>query len=156
MAEPPWDIGLLNIYEFATKPIISLLPKTKSKLPEGCRALLAKAPPCTYQIILFYGQMLLQFGGSLHAVDSEGLTPAMWACYFDQLHNLQVLHDALCRLDPQEDAIFKDTDCYGQSVIHWSVKGAGSLECLEVFDKEMMRDEMVFAWHVFKNVIRMW
>lgn len=95
--------------------------------------------------------MLLQFGGSLHAVDSEGLTPAMWACYFDQLHNLQVLHDALCRLDPQEDAIFKDTDCYGQSVIHWSVKGAGSLECLEVFDKEMMRDEMVFAWHVFKK-----
>ena len=99
--------------------------------------------------------MLLQFGGSLHAVDSEGLTPAMWACYFDQLHNLQVLHDALCRLDPQEDAIFKDTDCYGQSVIHWSVKGAGSLECLEVFDKEIMRDEMVFALHVFKNVVRM-
>lgn len=74
---------------------------------------------------------LLQVGGSLYAVDSEGLTPAMWACYFDQPQNLQVIHHALSRIDPQEDAIFKDTDCYGQSVMHWSVKGAGSLECLE-------------------------
>lgn len=150
---PPWEIGPLY-YKFATKPIISLLPKRKSKLPGGFWALLAKAQFCSYQILLFYEQMLLQFGGSLHAVDSEGLTPAMWACYFDQLHNLQFLHDALCRLDPQEGAIFKDTDCYGQCVIHWSVKGAGSLECFEVFGKEMMRDEIVVALHVFKNVIR--
>ena len=77
-------------------------------------------------------QSLLQVGGSLYAVDSEGLTPAMWACYFDQPQNLQVIHRALSRIDSQEDAIFKDTDCYGQSVMHWSVKGAGSLECLEV------------------------
>ena len=79
-----------------------------------------------------YGQSLLQVGGSLDAVDSDGLTPAMWACYFDQPQNLQVIHHALSRTDPQGDAVFKDTDCYGQSVMHWSVKGAGSLECLEV------------------------
>lgn len=77
--------------------------------------------------------MLLQVGGNINAVDSEGLNPAMWACHFDQIQNLQVLHQALSRTHPEEDAIFKDTDCYGQSVIHWAVKGVGSLECLEVF-----------------------
>jgi len=75
--------------------------------------------------------LLLQAGGNINAVDSEGLNPAMWACHFDQIQNLQVLHQALSRTDPEEDAIFKDTDCYGQSVIHWAVKGVGSLECLE-------------------------
>ena len=68
----------------------------------------------------------------MNAVDSEGMTPAMWACHFDQLRNLQLLQDALARIDPEEDALFRDTDCYGQSVIHWAVKGLGSLECLEV------------------------
>ena len=68
----------------------------------------------------------------MDAADSEGLTPAMWACYFDQLRNLQMLQNALARTDPEEDAIFRDTDCYGQSVIHWAVKGVGYLECLKV------------------------
>lgn len=81
---------------------------------------------------VFSVQLLLQFGGNLNAVDCEGFTPAMWACYFDQLQNLQLLQNALSRIDPEEDAIFRDTDCYGQSVIHWAVKGAGSLQCLEV------------------------
>ena len=75
---------------------------------------------------------MLQVGGKLDATDSEGLTPAMWACYFDQLHNLQMLQNALARIDPEEDAILRDSDCCGQSVIHWAVKGVGSLECLEV------------------------
>ena len=83
----------------------------------------------------FLVQLLLQVGGNLNAVDSEGLTPAMWACYFDQLQNLQFLHKALSRIDPEEDAIFRDTDCYGQCVIHWAVKGVGSLQCLEVIKK---------------------
>lgn len=68
----------------------------------------------------------------MDAADSEGLTPTMWACYFDQLRNLQMLQNALARTDPEEDAIFRDTDCHGQSVIHWAVKGMGSLECLKV------------------------
>ena len=76
--------------------------------------------------------MILQFGGNISAVDSEGLTPAMWACHFDQLQNLQALQQALSRFDSEEDAIFKDSDCFGQSVIHWAVKGVGSLQCLEV------------------------
>lgn len=76
-------------------------------------------------------KLLLQFGGNISAADREGLTPAMWACHFDQLQNLQLLQQALSRIDPQEDAIFRDTDCYGQSVIHWAVKGTGPLECLE-------------------------
>ena len=78
---------------------------------------------------------LLQFGGNISAADSEGLTPSMWACHFDQLQSLQVLHGALARIDPEEDAIFQDIDCYGQSVIHWSVKGVGSLECLKVSEQ---------------------
>lgn len=85
---------------------------------------------------VFLVQLLLQDGGNLNAVDSEGLTPAMWACYFDQLQNLQFLHKALSRIDPEEDAIFRDTDCYGQCVIHWAVKGVGSLQCLEVVKKK--------------------
>lgn len=76
-------------------------------------------------------KLLLQFGGNISTVDKEGLTPTMWACHFDQLHNLQMLQQALSRIDPQEDAIFTDTDCNGQSIIHWAVKGAGTLECLE-------------------------
>lgn len=87
---------------------------------------------------LFLVQLLLQDGGNLNAVDSEGLTPAMWACYFDQLQNLQFLHKALSRIDPEEDAIFRDTDCYGQCVIHWAVKGVGSLQCLEVIRKNKL------------------
>ncbi|KAJ7333787.1 hypothetical protein OS493_015878 [Desmophyllum pertusum] len=55
----------------------------------------------------------------------------MWACHFDQLQNLQSLQKVLSRIDTEEDAIFRDTDCYGQSVIHWAVKGVGSLDCLE-------------------------
>lgn len=87
---------------------------------------------CDDNHCVFLVQLLLQVGGNLNAVDSEGLTPAMWACYFDQLQNLQLLHKALSRIDPEEDAIFRDTDCYGQYVIHWAVKGVRSLQCLEV------------------------
>lgn len=83
-------------------------------------------------LVLFAVQLLLQFGGKISTADKEGLTPTMWACHFDQLHNLQMLQQALSKIDPQEDAIFTDTDCNGQSVIHWAVKGAGTLECLEV------------------------
>lgn len=90
---------------------------------------------------LFLVQLLLQVGGNLNAVDSEGLTPAMWACYFDQLQNLQFLHKALSRIDPEEDAIFRDTDCYGQCVIHWAVKGVGSLQCLEVIKKKLVNSD---------------
>ena len=86
--------------------------------------------------VLFAVQLLLQFGGNISTVDKEGLTPTMWACHFDQLHNFQMLQQALSRIDPQEDAIFTDTDCNGQSIIHWAVKGAGTLECLEVYLKD--------------------
>ena len=78
-------------------------------------------------------QLLLQNGGDLNAKDREGLTAAMWACHFDQLQNLQALQMALSRIDPEEDALLKESDNCGQMAIHWAVRGMGTLECLQVY-----------------------
>jgi len=75
---------------------------------------------------------LLQHGASIGANDCEGLTPAMWACHFDQLNNLLLLKSALTRIDPHEEAIYEETDLKGRTVVHWAVNKTGSIQCLKV------------------------
>ena len=81
-------------------------------------------------------QLLLQHGAKVNAVDGEDLTPAMWACHFDQSANLNLLQTALARTDPRDGALFEDTDIFGQTAIHWAVNKTGSMECLKVSDSE--------------------
>ena len=94
--------------------------------------------------------MLLQYGGNISATDNEGLTPAMWACHFDQLGNLRILKSALARIDPRDDAVFEDTDCCGRTVIHWAVNRTGSLKCLEELSSQ---ETVLICTNEGKNVV---
>ena len=81
-------------------------------------------------------QLLLQHGASIVTNDSEGLTPAMWACHFEQLQNLLLLKSALVRTDPRDDALYEETDLKGRTVVHWAVNKTGSIECLTVSSRK--------------------
>lgn len=63
------------------------------------------------------------------------MTPAMWACYFNKPANLQILRNALERVDPRSDAIFDERDKMGRTVLHWAAMcddQNGNLSCLKV------------------------
>lgn len=62
------------------------------------------------------------------------MTAVMWACRFNNLENMQVLRNALERVDPRREAIFEDRDDNGETVLHWAIpmSDEGSVECLKV------------------------
>ena len=63
------------------------------------------------------------------------MTPAMWACYFNKPANLQILRNALERVDPRSDAIFDERDNIGRTVLHWAAMfgdQSSNLSCLKV------------------------
>ena len=80
-------------------------------------------------------QLLLQYGADINAKDCDGMTPAMWASYFDKPDNLTVIRNALERIDPRSDAILDEQDIMGRTVLHWAALTCdqnNSMACLKV------------------------
>ena len=71
----------------------------------------------------------------MNVKDCDGMTPAMWACYFNRADNLLVLRNALERVDPRSEAILEEQDNMGRTVLHWAAMSFdqnNSLSCLKV------------------------
>ena len=80
-------------------------------------------------------QLLLQNGADINEKDCDGMTPAMWACYFNKPSNLQILRNALERIDPRSDAILDEQDNIGRTVLHWAAMSGdqdNNVSCLKV------------------------
>ena len=63
------------------------------------------------------------------------MTPVMWACYFDQYENMELLlnisHDDEMRFEII-DAELKDKDKMGRNLLHWSISNAVNRQCFKV------------------------
>jgi ankyrin repeat protein len=80
-------------------------------------------------------QLLLQYGADISAKDCDGMTPAMWASYFNKPENLKVVRNALERMDPRPDAILDEQDNMGRTVLHWAAMTCdqnNNMSCLKV------------------------
>ena len=77
-------------------------------------------------------QMLLASGANSSIHDNEGLTPAMWACHFDQLENLQVLLAIEEESNPSPEVRFEVVDNLGRTILHWAVTKTSSIDCMRV------------------------
>ena len=86
-------------------------------------------------------QMLLDEGVDTGVRDSEGLSPAMWACRSDRIEHF----DLLSSYEHEQTATRQHRDCHdgvddagyerdlcGRTWLHWSVRRVEPLECLKV------------------------
>jgi len=87
--------------------------------------------------------------------DSEGMTPAMWACRFDRVSHFDVLTN--CRnvtkkqqmqdhsLGADDDVYMHEHDMLGRTCLHWSIRRVEPLDCLKVC---FCHVDSVFAGHL--------
>ena len=84
--------------------------------------------------------MLLVNGANPKSQDSEGLTPAMWACHFDQIENLQILLATEEKLNPSPEARFEVVDNLGRTILHWAVTKTNNINCMRVWTLLKLND----------------
>lgn len=76
--------------------------------------------------------MLITNGANPRVPDNDGLTPAMWACHFDQLENLKLLLAEEEKSNPSPEARFAVVDSIGRTILHWAVTNINSFNCMKV------------------------
>ena len=76
--------------------------------------------------------MLVIRGADPNVQDNEGLTPAMWACHFDQLESLQLLLAIQEKSNPAPEARFEVVDNLGRTILHWAVTKTNNINCVKV------------------------
>jgi len=85
--------------------------------------------------------MLLDGGVDTGVRDSEGMSPAMWACRSDRIENFHLLsryeHEQNVTRQRRGRQTGIDDDGYerdlcGHTWLHWSVRRVEPLECLKV------------------------
>ena len=69
----------------------------------------------------------------MNSKDCDGMTPAMWACYFHKPDNLHIMRSAFLRVDPRPKAILDEQDNLGRTILHWMVMTHDPKSSLEDF-----------------------
>ena len=75
--------------------------------------------------------MLIVNGADPNIQDNEGLTPAMWACHFDQLENLQLLLAIEEKANQPPEARYHSVDNVGRTILHWAVTKTSNVSCMK-------------------------
>jgi len=90
---------------------------------------------------VFVWQELIDASVDTNVRDTEGLSPAMWACrsdrirHFDLLSSYEQQQNASRKRQDHRDRVDDDgyeRDLCGRTWLHWSVRRAEPLECLKV------------------------
>ena len=88
-------------------------------------------------------------GADPYSQDNDGLSPAMWACHFDQLDNLQLLLAVQDKSNPSPEARFQSTDETGRTILHWAVTRMNNTDCMKVRDIIIIIIIIIDSWGVY-------